>query len=227
MSTGANWAAAFPLKSATEAVTAVCTAWKFYASAPRPDFNRTTSEPKLTKLICCYVRRVVAPDLGLLGTWAAENVIADLDPVTGKLIEERRTDIQYGWNDDAARQQLELVFEFKRLRATKSDRKHYLGRKGLQRFVTGMYSEGQERALMVGILLDSKAAVLPPLKAEFAVPALAAQLALVPAASGAPLIQPAAFAQADFDTEHMRPPPRGHASGRIKVSHMFLEFAYV
>lgn len=226
MSAGANWAAAFPLKSATDAVTAVCTAWKFYASAPRPGFNRSTPEPKLTKLICGYVRRVVAHDLGLFGIWTAENVITDLDPVTGELIQERRTDIQYGWNDDAARQQLELVFEFKRLRATKSDRKHYLGHKGLQRFVTGIYSVGQERALMVGILLDSQSAVLPPLKAEFADPALATQLALAPAASGAPLIQPAAFAHADFDTEHIRPPPRGHASGRMKVSHMFLEFDY-
>lgn len=226
MSAGANWAAAFPLKPASEAVTAVCAAWNFYAGAPRSDFNRSTPEPKLTKLMCCYIRRVVAPKLGLLGTWAAENVIGDLDPVSGEFIEERRTDISYGWNDDAARQQLELVFEFKRLRATKGDRKHYLGEKGLQRFVTGIYSPGQERALMVGVLLDPQAAVLPALKGEFADPVRAAQLALIPATSGVPLIQPAAFAQADFDTEHRRPPPRGHASGRIKVSHMFLEFAY-
>jgi hypothetical protein len=33
--------------------------------------------------------------------WSAEDVIGEFDLATGMLIEERRTDIVYGWNDDA------------------------------------------------------------------------------------------------------------------------------
>ena len=36
-----------------------------------------------------------------------------LDPATGTMIEERRTDIVYGWNNDT--ESMKLVFEFKRL----------------------------------------------------------------------------------------------------------------
>ena len=226
MSAGAGWTTAFPLSPASQAVEAVCVAWGFYAKVYRPHFNRSTFEPKLTKHLCCYVDRVVAPSLGLLGTWAAENVIGYLDPVTGEMIEERRTDILYGWNDDVARERMQLVFEFKRLRATKGDRNHYLGDTGLQRFVTGIYSHGEASALMVGVLLDPQSAVVPPLKAEFADPVRANRLALVQAASGTPLHQPAIFVQANFDTKHLRPPPLGPAHGSIQVSHMFLEFAY-
>lgn len=226
MSAGTGWTNAFPLRPAAQAVEAICVAWEFYAKVYRANFNRGTSEPKLTKQLCCYVDRVVAPSLGLLGTWAAENVIGYLDPLTGEMIEERRTDILYGWNNDATRERLQLVFEFKRLRATKGDRNHYLGDKGLQRFVTGIYSYGQASALMVGVLLDTESAVLSPLKAEFADPVRAKRLALVQAASGTPLHQPPNFVQANFDTKHFRPSPLGPAHGSIQVSHMFLEFAY-
>ena len=51
---------------------------------------------------------------GLLRMWPAENNIGDIDPTPAKLLDERRTDIVYGWND--ASKKFELVFEFKRLR---------------------------------------------------------------------------------------------------------------
>lgn len=220
------WASAFPLQPASDAVTAVCEAWNFYASKNREHFNRKTHEPKLTKHLCCYINRVTAPKLGLLGTWSAEAVIGVLDLSSGEITEERRTDIMYGWNDDIARQKMQLVFEFKRLKATKGDRDHYLGERGLQRFVTGIYSLGEERAFMVGILLAAPHKVLPSLKAEFASPLRATSLGLIAANPSAPLIQPATFVQADFDSLHKRPPPHGPAKGCIQVSHMFLEFAY-
>lgn len=222
----AGWASAFPHKPASDAVIAVCAAWDFYASRHRSHFNRKTHEPQLTKHLCCYISRVVAPQLGLLGTWAAEAVIGDLDLLSGAVTEERRTDILYGWNDDNAQQKMQLVFEFKRLRATKKDRDHYLGEGGLQRFVSGIYSHGEERALMVGIMLDETAKILPPLKAEFASPLRATALDLISSNPSAPLIQPATFAQADFDSLHKRLPPKGPAKGSIQVTHMFLQFAY-
>lgn len=220
------WVSAFPIKPASEAVHAVCEAWNFYASKHRAHFNRKTHEPQITKQLCCYISRVTGPQLGLLGTWAAEAVIGDLDLSSGEITEERRTDIMYGWNDDATQQRMQLVFEFKRLKATKGDRDHYLGERGLQRFVTGIYSHGEERAFMVGVLLDSPSKVIPPLKAEFTKPLHATALNLIAPNPNAPLVQPAAFVQADFDSLHKRLPPKGPARGCIQVSHMFLEFAY-
>ena len=44
--------------------------------------------------------------------WAAENVINRVDFETGTILEERRTDIVYGWNDQT--QGYQLVLEFKR-----------------------------------------------------------------------------------------------------------------
>lgn len=80
---------------------------------------------------------------------------------------------------------------------------------GLQRFVTGNYSHGQACALMVGALRNPKLAVVPPLMAEFAVPARAQRLVLVPASPGAAVHQPSNnfAAYAEFDTEHLRPAP--------------------
>ena len=75
-----------------------------------------------------YVENVTARERGLLGMWAAENVIGEIDPVTGAILEERRTDIVYGWND--ASRSFELVFEFKRMGKQKSHRTHYLREKG-------------------------------------------------------------------------------------------------
>lgn len=203
-------------------------AWQFYAKQYRPHFNRDTSEPRLTKQLCTWIARVEAPKMGLLGSWSSEGVIGDPDLTTGEMLEERRTDIVYGWNDDTAGEKLELVFEFKRLRATKGDRNHYLGDKGLQRFVTGIYSHGQACAVMVGVLRDQKLSVVMPLIAEFALPARIQKLALVPQANGATVHKPSNnFAtRADFDTEHLRPAPKGPPHGRIQISHLFLEFGY-
>ncbi|MDR6306647.1 hypothetical protein GGQ85_004381 [Nitrobacter vulgaris] len=48
-----------------------------------------------------YVENYTARQHGLFGMWSAEDVIGEFDLATGMLIEERRTDIVYGWNDDA------------------------------------------------------------------------------------------------------------------------------
>ena len=79
------------------------------AAVPRPGFNRRTREPRLTKRLKIYVENYVAHDRGLLGMWAAEDIIGDIDRETGELVEERRTDIVYGWNDAASK--FELVFD--------------------------------------------------------------------------------------------------------------------
>ncbi|MBI5121899.1 MAG: Fis family transcriptional regulator [Rhodospirillales bacterium] len=225
MSAGGDWLSAFPIQPATEAVEAVQEAWRRLAEKPLPGFNPKTREPDLTKALKIYVENVTAKERGLLGMWAAENVIGELDPATGKILQERRTDIVYGWNDKT--QSLELVFEFKRLGRQKSHRAHYLGAKGLGRFVTGIYSRRQAVAGMVGILLDPENMVVPSIRKAFDDAVLAAELRLRPTADGSPFAKPSTlFSTADFDTEHERDSDLAPAHGHIRVSHFFLQFGY-
>ena len=220
-----DWLAAFPIQSATEAVEALRQAWSELASEPRPEFNWKTKEPVLTKRLKVYVENHVARQRGLLGMWAAEDVIGEIDPATGKLIEERRTDIVYGWNDD--KQDFKLVFEFKRLGRQKRYRDHYLGSDGLGRFVTGIYGRHQAVAAMVGVLLDPEPEIVPYIRKALADPRLATSLRLRFTQGGKPFAKPSAlFRCADFDTEHDRDPRLAPTHGYICVSHIFFRFGY-
>ncbi|OHD09883.1 hypothetical protein [Sphingopyxis sp. RIFCSPHIGHO2_12_FULL_65_19] len=220
-----DWLAAFPLQPATEAVEALRQGWAELAERPRPDFNPATKETALTKRLKIYVENHVARERGLFGIWAAEDIIGEFDPATGVLVEERRTDIVYGWNSDV--HSMKLVFEFKRLGRQKKHRDHYLREKGLGRFVTGIYSRGQAVAAMVGVLLDPQDEVVPPIRKALGDAELATLLRLKPAQTGEAYCQPSSlFASADFDTEHDRDPALAATHGTIRVSHFFFAFGY-
>lgn len=221
----ADWLSAFPLQPATEAVEALRQGWAELAERPRPDFNPKTKEDALTKRLKVYVENHVARERGLLGMWAAEDIIGDIDPVTGAMIEERRTDIVYGWNNDI--QAMKLVFEFKRLGRQKKHRDHYLREQGLGRFVTGIYSRRQAVAAMVGVMLDPEEEIVPPIRDALTDSALATLLRLRPTAAGEAYDRPSSlFASADFDTEHERDPALAPSHGTIRVSHFFFPFGY-
>ena len=221
-----DWRAAFPIQSAAEAAEALGQAWSELTAEPRPDFNQKTKEPALTKRLKVYLENHVARQRGLLGMWAAEDVIGEIDPATGKLVEERRTDIVYGWNNK--KQDFKLVFEFKRIGRQKKYRNHYLGDQGLGRFVTGIYSRRQAVAAMVGVLLDSEADVVPPIRKALTDPDLAVELRLRPTADGKPFARPSSlFSRADFDTEHERDLGLAPTHGCILVSHFFFPFGYL
>jgi hypothetical protein len=220
-----DWLSAFPLQPATEAVEALRQGWSELAARPRPDFNPKTKEDALTKRLKIYVENHVARERGLLGMWAAEDIIGDIDPATGALIEERRTDIVYGWNSDTLA--MKLVFEFKRLGRQKKHRDHYLREKGLGRFVTGIYSRRQAVAAMVGVLLDPQEEIVPPIRDALGEIALATLLRLRPTDTGEPYARPSPlFTAADFDTEHERDPALAPSHGTIRVSHFFFAFGY-
>lgn len=225
MTAPADWFTAFPIQPATEAVEALRQAWTELAAVERADFNPKTKEGALTKRLKIYVENYTARERGLLGMWAAEDIIGDIDPATGELIEERRTDIVYGWNDDV--RAMKLVFEFKRLGRQKKHRDHYLKDQGLGRFVTGIYSRQQAVAAMVGVLLDPEAEVVPPIRKALENSALATMLQLRATAAGQPFAKPSTmFTTADFDTEHDRDPALAPTHGTIRVSHFFLAFGY-
>ena len=218
-----DWRSAFPLQSAVDASDALLQGWRELAAGPGPGFNRRTHEPALTKKLKIHVENHIAYDRGLLGMWAAENIIGDIDPNSGELLEERRPDIVYGWND--ASRKFELVFEFKRLRKGKRDRDQYLGEKGLARFVTGLYSRYQAVAAMVGILLAPETAIVPPIRHALGDPTVAAALHLRNDPSGVPYTDPSTlFPEAAFVTEHERDPTLAPPHGYIRVAHFFVTF---
>lgn len=220
-----NWLSAFPIQSATEAVEALRQGWTELAARPLPDFNPKTNESGLTKRLKVYVENHVARERGLLGMWAAEDIIGDVDPSTGEMLEERRTDIVYGWNDTT--QGMKLVFEFKRLGRQKKHRDHYLRDQGLGRFVTGIYSRRQAVAAMVGILLDPEVEVVPAIRAALEEENLAAALRLRKTSTGQLYARPSTlFTYADFDTEHDRDAALAPTHGTIRVSHFFFAFGY-
>lgn len=225
MSHSGDWLAAFPIKPATEAVEALSKGWSELAARPRPDFSPKTKEDALTKRLKVYVENHVARELGLLGMWAAEDIIGEIDPDSGELIQERRTDIVYGWNSD--NESMKFVFEFKRLGRQKRHRDHYLREQGLGRFVTGIYSRRQAVAAMVGVLLDPEAEVVPPIREDLRNAELAGFLRLKHTAAGDPFEQPSTlFPTADFDTEHERDAALAPSHGTIRVSHFFFAFGY-
>jgi hypothetical protein len=171
------------------------------------------------------VENHVARERGLLGMWAAEDIIGDIDPATGAMIEERRTDIVYGWNNQT--QAMQLVFEFKRIGRQKKHRDHYLRDQGLCRFVTGIYSRKQAVAAMVGVLLDPEPEIVPYIRDALGDTALATLLRLKLTAAGEPYARPSSmFTAADFDTEHEREPALAPSHGSIRVSHFFFAFGY-
>lgn len=225
MTAPVDWLKAFPIQPATEAVEALREGWSKLAARPRPDFNPKTKEDGLTKRLKVYVENHVARERGLLGMWAAEDIIGDVDPATGAMVEERRTDIVYGWNNDV--QAMKLVFEFKRLGKQKKHRDHYLRDQGLGRFVTGIYSRKQAVAAMMGVLLDPEDEVVPPIRKALEDVALGTALRLCQTPDGQPYARPSIlFAGADFDTEHERDASLAPTHGTIRVSHFFLPFGY-
>ena len=223
MDTATDWLNAFPLHSAIDASEAILRGWNDLASMPHSKFNRRTHEPALTKQLKVYIENYIAYEHGLLGMWAAEDIIGDIDPQTGELVEERRTDIVYGWNNNSYK--FELVFEFKRLRKGKPDRNQYLGKNGLARFVTGLYSRHQAIAAMVGVLLAPEISIVPAIRKSLGDPTVATALRLRNDPSGMPYSDPSTlFPKAVFDTEHDRDPTLAPPHGYIRVAHFFVTF---
>ena len=223
MTAPSDWRSAFPLRSAEDAVDALLDAWGRLVAKPPPGFGPRTHEPKLTKQLKIYLAHYVSREHGLLGNWTAEDVIGQLDPETLELVEERRTDIAYFWNNET--QSIKLVFEFKRLGKRKRHRDEYLGTRGLARFVSGIYASEQPVAAMVGILLAPAADVVPPIQAALAENDLPTELRLRFNDTALPYTQPSTlFSQAHFDTEHDRDPPHAPPHGYIRVAHFFVSF---
>jgi hypothetical protein len=218
------WLALFPRTAATQAVDALCVSWNRLADRYKPEFNHKTYEHRLTRRLV-FLLRSWSDDFGLMGHWGSEQEVGDINPDTGELIDPKRTDIQYQWND--SERKLELVFEFKKLNSQSNSRRNY-AKEGICRFVDGQYSKRQPVALMVGILTEPHGDCVPPLVKSLTRPAMKSQLSLRHTVDGKATYAPSTLfpEHAEFDTEHTRPPELGPTHGTIRIAHLFLEFAY-
>ena len=225
MTASDTWLTAFPVPRAAEAVAALCESWRIMAAVRRSNFHPGIKEPDLTRVLKTHVERVTSRERGILGMWAAEAVQNETNFDTGELVEERRTDIVYGWNND--RIGIQLVFEFKKLDRLASSRRQYLGENGLGRFVSGIYGRGQPIAVMVGILVNPEEQVVPALLAAFGDSRIIETLRLRFQPDGGVIDQPSRlFPEAKFDTKHERDPDLAPSHGIIRVAHIFLGFGY-
>lgn len=224
MTAGIAWMAAFPVAQADRAVEALLRSWTVMASKPRPGFAPAAKEPKLTRVVRAHVRKQIAPEMKLLGHWGTEGVENDVDFETGEILEEGRTDIEYTWNDEST--QLALVFEFKKLTPDNQSRRRYL-QDGLMKFVTGVYSEKQPVALMVGILLAPRNETVDGLRRDINLSATAAAIRACANGDGRFVLSPVLFPKrTTFDTEHLRDPEKAPPHGTIRIAHVFVGFPY-
>lgn len=216
------WLDAFPLPNVQRAAAVVFDAWAELASVERTNFNKRSKEPHLTKVITDRAKSL-GRSRGIQGSWLPEVVLNVVDPLTGEITEERRTDILFAWNNE--HMTIKVIFEFKRLKRGKASRDAYLGESGLERFVTGQYSAEEAVALMCGVLLEPRNDVVPGICLDLN--GRVSKLAMVAHSSGAFEYRPSLFPPtADFDTVHTRPAGLAPAHGTIRVAHVFLEFSY-
>lgn len=225
MTAGLDWLKAFPIVEADRAVKALLRAWADMAQRYRPNFHEGINEPKLTRVVRGYVRKRISVDMKLLGHWGTEGVENDIDFETGKVLKEGRTDISYTWNNEHMK--FELVFEFKKLAPIADSRKRYLFN-GVTQFVSGLYSEREPIALMVGILKGEKNETVSALCRAIASPATAAALKACEGTDGRFILPATLFPEdTQFDTEHLREVAKAPPHGTIRIAHAFVDFPYV
>lgn len=225
-SAGQSWRTAFPVADVERAVDVLIEAWTTLAAKKTKHFCHTTPEPILTRALKTYIADVVAPRRGVLGMWAAEGVINQINSKTLKIVEERRNDIVYGWNNTSV--DIQIVFEFKKLNRLARSRAEYLDNEGLGRFVDGIYARKQAIAAMVGIVVEAADSMVSSILTDLAEPSRQVSLRLESHKNGAVYVRPSEVfpRAAEFDTVHRRPAGKAPAHGTILVSHIFLSFGY-
>jgi hypothetical protein len=201
MSLADDWRRLFPYEETGKVVDLVQQTWDWLVSSNIPKFNPQSSEPHLTMFLRS-VLKTKQSEIGLTGHFSAEEFDADADLQTGLLKNRGRTDIRY-FSD---RINIDLTFEFKKLKANSSSRLSYYGREGMLRFVDGKYSRDRHLGFMVGIIAAEPGKCISALRNAIAVPDVAAQLHLVRSPDGVHIQEPSRELpdKVQFDTEHSR-----------------------
>jgi hypothetical protein len=221
------WMLAFPTQEAHRAVEYLCEMWNEFAATRPKAFNNR--ENKITEALGNLVDRSSQGRGRLLGFWNYEVPKADLHADTDddlKAVRRIRKDIVYQSNRT---ERIVLIFEFKKLQATKSSAKNYRGVDGMRRFIDGNYAKGLPLAIMVGMLIGDKENCIDTLRRSILSVAGKTDLRMVADPGGNLIQEPSLLfpALADFDTEHNRPTDRAPSHGTMRLSHVFVQMPEV
>lgn len=195
-----NWRLVFPYEETRKAVTLVQQTWDFLVANKTPKFNPTSHEPHLTQFLRAVLKTKKA-EVGLSGNFTAEEIDADANLLTGKLDNQSRADIKY-FSD---RTEVDLTFEFKKLKPNSDSCRKYYGENGMMRFVDGKYSRDKHLAFMVGLIASDTEKIIKALKLAIGKPETATQLHLLKSDEGY-IYEPSHELEnlVQFDTEHSR-----------------------
>lgn len=216
------WQEMFPLNEARQATEFLVTTWHRITSESPDRFSPGKSEPVLTEIFWWHLNQTSTSVGRLTGQWSYERHLLELDPATKKFMKRMRMDITYFSN--AQLPQLDMVYEFKKLKPESASRGKYRGKDGLQRFVDGYYAKHQPIAAMVGMTLSDRAGCISKLAADLAKPTAHTSLSMVANGAGKHVCAPSEVfgTHAEFDTQHVRPADQAWAGGNIRVAHIFL-----
>lgn len=212
-----DWRRVFPYEETGMVVNLVQQTWDWLVASNVPRFNPDSPEPHLTKFLRS-VLKTKQSGFGLTGHFSAEEFDADANLLTGSLKNRGRTDIRY-FSD---RINIDLTFEFKKLKDKSRSRLSYYGKEGMLRFVDGKYSQDQHLGFMVGLIATKPETCIEALKKALVVPSVVTQLHLAKTGDGTHIFNPSRElpGKIQFDTEHARP-NLGDKSN-IVLCHLFL-----
>lgn len=196
-----NWRLVFPYEETQKVVTLIRETWDELVRNETPKFTPASPEPHLTVFLRAVLKTKKA-SVGLTGNFGAEDLDADANLVTGELENRRRADIRY-FSD---RTDVDLTFEFKKLKPNSESRIRYYGEQGMLRFVDGKYSRDKHLAFMVGLIAEVPEKCIKSLKRAIGQPDIAAQLHLLKTLEGIYIHEPSRELGklVHFDTEHSR-----------------------
>lgn len=196
-----NWRLVFPYEETRKVVTLIRETWDALVAGKTPKFNPASPEPHLTEFLRAVLKTKKA-SAGLTGNFLAEDKDADANLVTGELENRSRADIRY-FSD---RTEVDLTFEFKKLKPSSDSRVRYYGEQGMLRFVDGKYSRDKHLAFMVGLIANDLGKCVKSLKCAIGKPDIAAQLHLLKSPEGVYIYEPSRELDdlVHFDTEHSR-----------------------
>ena len=207
----------FPLPESHRAAEFLVNTWERIRIS-KADYIKKLKEPKVTETLAFYLKRLKT-EARLTGDWTYEIPSLETEPEETPVVRTRK-DIRYFSN--AGNEVLELVFEFKFLKPTKSSIKIYMGADGMGRFADGHYCRDSNQAAMVALIDVEKEQCVTKLKDSFN-DDICTQLKMRGNGTGGYLTSPSALFEtlAEFDTEHERPAVNGIVN-TTKLAHIFL-----
>jgi hypothetical protein len=196
--------------------------WARLQKHPSADLQFSSSEPKITGYFVKSLSKS-ARAAGVFGFFIPEYVVSDIDEVKQVLQARGRTDLAY--LDNATKEPIEVVFEFKKMKSklgANASRLAYC-KDGMLRFVNAVYARDYDLGFMVGLVETTNDVpdTVAGVQRAIQVPDMRDTLLKTISAPGGKYVMTTAqtFPACDFETRHARD-HRGQCD--VVIGHFFL-----